>query len=88
MFYLCPYFAGGMGGENEQLSSSFSSLSSLSSLSLSLLSFVTPALCFHFLISFSLCLSDMLDYITIVVIPIGEGALLPRLPRQPVLSSN
>ena len=85
MFYLCPYFAGGMGGENEQLSSSFSSLSSLS---LSLLSFVTPALCFHFLISFSLCLSDMLDYITIVVIPLGEGALLPRLPRQPVLSSN
>ena len=63
MFFICPCFAGGMGGENEQLSSSFSLLS------LSLFSFFIPALYFHFLILFSLCILEMLDYITRVVLP-------------------
>ena len=82
MFFICPCFAGGMGGENEQHSSSFFSLSSLS---LSLLSLFILALHFYFLlISFSLCLPDML----LSSHPLGEGALLPRLPRQPLLSGN
>ena len=71
VFFICPCFAGGMGGENEQHSSSFFSLSSLS---LSLLSLFILALHFYFLlISFSLCLPDML----INSLPPGEGALLP-----------
>ena len=82
MFFICPCFAGGMGGENEQ---HFSSFFSLSSLSLSLLSLFILALHFYFLlISFSLCLPDML----MSSHPPGEGALLPRLPRQPLLSGN
>ena len=81
VFFICPCFAGGMGGENEQHSSSFFSLSSLS---LFLLSFFIPALHFYFLLSFSLCFPDML----ISSHPPGEGALLPRLPRQPFLTGN